>query len=318
MSIDNITGLPLNDDGTVRVFHATDRESAQKIVNTKRLKSQGEPDVFVSTSSSVLRDHGRGVLVQLYVNPENLIIDDEFPDGRLDFRIPTGRQGGSIRIKNPRIVSQQESVDRMREEAPTNNAGSGNVRGVAPGEDPPGKLPLKHKKDKKAKKAGRKIKSFKKFTDDQEVNESFDFAYDWWIEHEMNDQFEAQFEIPGTEQKIELVAEYMRNEDFWYVVFLARDNRGKMTFDQTDLMGSKSIKVMSTIKDIIEYLIMERNPSALVFSADKTNRSRVTLYRSLVKKFIPRDYEWITKDQGNTRTFIVFDPSRVNNPDEKV
>lgn len=78
--------LPLNPDGTVTLYHATKTpEAARHIVNTKQLKSAGEPSVYLSTSKSGTGygDH----VVAVRVNPRHLEIDDEFPDGRADFRI---------------------------------------------------------------------------------------------------------------------------------------------------------------------------------------------------------------------------------------
>ena len=51
-----------------------------------------------------------------------------------------------------------DKVLGIGEEAPANAAGSGNVAGIAPGEDPPGKLPLKDKVKKRKKKMDETIK----------------------------------------------------------------------------------------------------------------------------------------------------------------
>jgi hypothetical protein len=88
--IDEATSLPLNDDGTVTIYHATrTKEAADEIRRTGILKSGGEPDVYVSTAQSGTGygDH----VVALRVDPKKLVLDDEFPDGRRDFRINTGK-----------------------------------------------------------------------------------------------------------------------------------------------------------------------------------------------------------------------------------
>ena len=94
---DEATGLPLNDDGTVTVFHHTDSAAAQRIIETGRLQSAGEPDVFVTTAREPI---GFGdTVVPVRIRPDQLILDDEFPGGRRDFRIETGRPGGSVAVR---------------------------------------------------------------------------------------------------------------------------------------------------------------------------------------------------------------------------
>ena len=95
--IDELTGLPLNGDGTVTVYHHTSASNADAIRKTGRLKSAAEPDVYVTTRN--IADTGYGdTIVPLRVKPSMLQVDDEFPDGRIDFRIATGRPGGSIPV----------------------------------------------------------------------------------------------------------------------------------------------------------------------------------------------------------------------------
>jgi hypothetical protein len=89
-SIDEATGLPINEDGTVTIYHATKtKEAADEIRRTGMLKSAGEPNVYVSSAQS-----GTGYgdyVVPIKIDPKRLILDDEFPDGRKDFRINVGR-----------------------------------------------------------------------------------------------------------------------------------------------------------------------------------------------------------------------------------
>lgn len=95
--IDEATGLPLNADGTVTVFHHTNAANAEKIRKSGLLKSAGEPDVYVTTRQDT--DTGYGdVAVPVRVDPSILQLDDEFPNGRKDFRIDTGKPGGSIKV----------------------------------------------------------------------------------------------------------------------------------------------------------------------------------------------------------------------------
>ncbi len=95
---DELTGLPLNPDGTVTVYHHASAANAQAIQRTGQLKAAAEPDVYVTTRKET--DTGYGdTAVAIRVNPELLRIDDEFPDGRVDYRIATGKPGGSVKVK---------------------------------------------------------------------------------------------------------------------------------------------------------------------------------------------------------------------------
>jgi hypothetical protein len=77
--------LPLNEDGTVTLYHATAPEKAAKIVEEKTLRSAGEPSVYLSTAA---QGTGYGdTVVAVDVSPDILSLDDEFPDGRADFRV---------------------------------------------------------------------------------------------------------------------------------------------------------------------------------------------------------------------------------------
>lgn len=98
VEIDDATGLPLNADGTVTVYHHTSADSAGKIQQTGRLKAEAEPDVYVTTRKET--DTGYGdTAVAIRVKPDQLQIDDEFPDGRKDFRLSVGKPGGSIKVQ---------------------------------------------------------------------------------------------------------------------------------------------------------------------------------------------------------------------------
>ena len=110
--IDESTGLPLNNDGTVTVYHHTNKKSAQSIQNTGVLKSAGEPDVYVTTETNPVTGYGSDV-VKINVDPAQLQIDDEFPGGRKDFRLSVGKPGGSIRvnvIQDPRFMPSPDSA----------------------------------------------------------------------------------------------------------------------------------------------------------------------------------------------------------------
>ena len=105
--IDEDTGLPLNADGTVTVFHHTNRRAAEQIRATGQLRSAGEPDVYVTTRA--ITDTGYGdTAVAIRVEPSRLSLDDEFPNGRRDYRLSVGKPRGSIRVKVGEFLQQSE------------------------------------------------------------------------------------------------------------------------------------------------------------------------------------------------------------------
>lgn len=78
-------GLPVNKDGTVSLYHGTSPEGADAIVNTRTMKSAGEPNIYFTTAQDA--GYGTGGLVKVDVHPKYLNLDDEFPGGRLDFSV---------------------------------------------------------------------------------------------------------------------------------------------------------------------------------------------------------------------------------------
>ena len=105
-NIDEATGLPINPDGTVTVYHHTNRRAAESIKATGQLRSAGEPDVYVTTRA--IADTGYGdTAVAIRVEPSRLSLDDEFPNGRRDFRLNVGKPRGSIQVKTGEFLEQQ-------------------------------------------------------------------------------------------------------------------------------------------------------------------------------------------------------------------
>jgi hypothetical protein len=95
--LDEATGLPINPDGTVTVYHHTNERAAELIARSGQLTSAGEPDVYVTTRS--VPDTGYGdTAVAIRVRPEQLNLDDEFSNGRRDYRLSVGKPGGSIKV----------------------------------------------------------------------------------------------------------------------------------------------------------------------------------------------------------------------------
>jgi len=94
---DERTGLPLNPDGTVTLYHHTNAGAAEQIKRSGQLISAAEPDVYLTTSRNP--DIGYGdTVVAVRINPDKLNIDDEFPNGRQDYRISVGTGGGALQV----------------------------------------------------------------------------------------------------------------------------------------------------------------------------------------------------------------------------
>jgi hypothetical protein len=106
---DSRTGLPLNPDGTVTLYHHTNAAAAEQIKRSGQLISAAEPDVYLTTSRET--DIGYGdTVVAVRVNPDRLNIDDEFPNGRQDYRISVGQNGAfQVTVGEYKSVLEQPS-----------------------------------------------------------------------------------------------------------------------------------------------------------------------------------------------------------------
>ena len=82
----------------VEVYHHTSPAKLKEILATGVLRSAGEPHVYVTTEKRPITGYGSAV-VRLIVPESVLELDDEFPDGRIDYRIDVGRPGGVLRFK---------------------------------------------------------------------------------------------------------------------------------------------------------------------------------------------------------------------------
>ena len=90
--------LVTNPDGTVTMYHGTTKEAAQKIIQERKLLSAGEPDVYMTTDP--MAGYGDGTTVKFNIDPKHIYLDDEFPSGRVDFRMPAAK---GWRIQKPEI-----------------------------------------------------------------------------------------------------------------------------------------------------------------------------------------------------------------------
>ena len=108
------TGLPLNPDGTVTVYHGTTKSGAEAIKKTGVIRSAAEPDVYFTTEpTSENTGYGDGSVVAVKIDPKKLILDDEFPDGRKDFRVEVGKQK-QIKVD---IVPYKNSASKIKTSA---------------------------------------------------------------------------------------------------------------------------------------------------------------------------------------------------------
>jgi len=85
---------------SVWVYHSTSPQAAKQIVATQMLVSKAEPDVYVS---SVPQTAYGSAIIKMQIPEKLLILDDEFPDGRMDYRIHVGRNK-QLKVRGARIV----------------------------------------------------------------------------------------------------------------------------------------------------------------------------------------------------------------------
>ena len=122
---DDVTGLPLNKNGTVTLYYHTTRERAQESVANKKITNDtGKNRVYLTNESSgwkTLEDKGAlpqetdGTVIMVNVDPKLLNTLEEYPDGRKDFFIPT--KEGSAFIRKMQLFS----IVKDRKEAISNN-----------------------------------------------------------------------------------------------------------------------------------------------------------------------------------------------------
>lgn len=116
--INSIDILNAPDDEIVTLYHGTTKDAANKIRQTGTLKSAGEPSVYLTTDRTG-GGYGDGTVVPVRVRRGLLEIDDEFPDGRMDFRIDLDRPGGSVPIQ----IADEVSASTVS--APASRPGGG-------------------------------------------------------------------------------------------------------------------------------------------------------------------------------------------------
>jgi hypothetical protein len=86
-------GHKANKDGTVDLYHGTTKETAVKMVQAqKMLTAPGAPaayGVYLSTDPAISEKggYGDGSVVRVRCRVNDLELDDQFPDGRMDFSV---------------------------------------------------------------------------------------------------------------------------------------------------------------------------------------------------------------------------------------
>ncbi|HSW63727.1 MAG TPA: hypothetical protein VLH56_10530, partial [Dissulfurispiraceae bacterium] len=106
--------LPLNPDGTVTLYHGTTAKGKQAILESGVLKADAEPDVYLTTDP-LGGGYGDGSVVAVKVKPSLLNMDDEFPDGRVDFRINAKKPGGSFKPSSVGIPEASLPASDLKE-----------------------------------------------------------------------------------------------------------------------------------------------------------------------------------------------------------
>jgi polyhydroxyalkanoate synthesis regulator phasin len=118
LSFDPTLGVPINRDGTVTVYYHTTKAQALEIGKSKVIPAEGRNRVYLTNESggdSVLRNRGSfdqdldGSTVLVYVTPDMLQVDAEYPNGRRDFFIPL--EEGSFFNKKMKMQSIQKGRD---------------------------------------------------------------------------------------------------------------------------------------------------------------------------------------------------------------
>ncbi len=89
------------------LYHGTTSEKAAQIQKTGILKPDAEPAVYLTTSEDG-GGYGDGTVLRLAVPESKIEIDDEFPDGRQDFRAEVGYKG-QLKIKSTDPITRDDS-----------------------------------------------------------------------------------------------------------------------------------------------------------------------------------------------------------------
>ena len=127
----------------------------------------------------------------------------------------------------------------------------------------------------------------------------------------VNELFEAltdlaPFKVLGRSDEEYFAAEFMsngrkikfnadKNDDVWNLEFaeieMSDDKVLRHQFKKTGRGGE--FQVFATIKAIIDQFIKDYRPNVMYFTADKDDKSRSKLYKTLSQKFAPANYDLV-------------------------
>jgi len=103
------SGATVNNDGTVVVFHHTNKNSGDTINKTGNIRGAEDGVFFTTKEDGVAKDFGDSI-ISANIPIELLEIDDDFGD-ELHLRIPTDKIGQNVDISKF-LNKKQKSVDR--------------------------------------------------------------------------------------------------------------------------------------------------------------------------------------------------------------
>lgn len=84
------------------------------------------------------------------------------------------------------------------------------------------------------------------------------------------------------------------SDDVWYISFYQLgDSFNPQIHTMTNDGGE--FDVMSTVKKLVDDLITRYDPTEILFSADRTEDSRVRLYTRMVSRYLPSNYERVER-----------------------
>lgn len=119
----DILDIPVNKNGTVTLYYATDNETAREIIRTKKLiPAKGSNRIYLTNESSapkVMSEPGNmdqplgGANVLVQIDPSLLNIDQEYDDGRKDFFIPLSEGQAFInKMKQTKLFTLEAARDK--------------------------------------------------------------------------------------------------------------------------------------------------------------------------------------------------------------
>jgi hypothetical protein len=123
-----------------------------------------------------------------------------------------------------------------------------------------------------------------------------------WVEGEKS--LNGFFSIGSDYYKISCI-EYDFN--IWVYKFYILDKK-EVEFSQTSKGDSNNkMRVLSTIRSGMEYLINYKNPNSLIFMASDDSESRKKIYFSFSEELENKfKYEFITNRKGNYQIYILY------------